>query len=122
KIANDARGDLFLSIHCNSAPTNKLRGIETWTLNTASDHYSVRLAARENASSNAGVSKLEYILADLATKANTEESTRLATYVQRSLVASLKPKYKDVRDLGHKEALFYVLLGAKMPAILVETS
>jgi N-acetylmuramoyl-L-alanine amidase len=121
-FANDHRGDLFISIHCNSATSRKLRGIETYSLNIASDRYSIRLAARENASSEKSISDLQFILADLATKANTEESTRLATRVQRSLVSRLAEKDAGLRDLGHKQALFYVLLGAKMPAILVETS
>ncbi|EPX55974.1 N-acetylmuramoyl-L-alanine amidase [Cystobacter fuscus DSM 2262] len=122
RLANDTRGDLFISIHCNSATTSKLRGIETYTLNTSADRYSIRLAARENASSEKGISDLQFILADLATKANTEESTRLANQVQRNLVSHLSANYSGVKNLGTKEALFYVLLGARMPAILVETS
>ncbi len=121
-FANKQKGDLFISVHCNSAPSKSLGGIETYTLNTSSDRYNVRLAARENAMSDRGVGDLQLILADLATKANTEESSRLANRVQRELVTSLKDKNPAVRDLGHKEALFFVLLGAKMPAILVETS
>jgi N-acetylmuramoyl-L-alanine amidase len=120
--ANALKGDLFISIHCNSAHSKKLRGIETYTLNTSADRYSIRLAARENATSQRGVSDLQLILADLATKANTGESSRLAGQVQRSLVRSLKARHSDIRDLGTKEALFYVLLGTRMPAILVETS
>ncbi|MBL8915410.1 MAG: N-acetylmuramoyl-L-alanine amidase [Archangium sp.] len=122
KFANKQKGDLFISIHCNSAPTKTLRGIETYTLNTSSNRYSIRLAARENATTERGVGDLQYILADLATKANTGESTRLAERVQRSLVRDLTEDYKGVKDLGNKEALFFVLLGARMPAILVETS
>jgi N-acetylmuramoyl-L-alanine amidase len=122
KIANAAKGDLFISIHCNSAVSHKLRGIETYSLNIASDRYSIRLAARENSSSEKGMSDLRFILADLATKANTAESNRLATRVQGTLVSHLSADYKEIKDLGTKEALFYVLLGAKMPAILVETS
>ncbi len=122
KFANKNRGDLFISIHCNAGPNKKMRGIETYTLNTSADRYSIRLAARENATSERGVSDLQFILADLATKANTEESSRLAERVQRSLIRDLSVEHKGVRDLGTKEALFYVLLGAKMPAILVETS
>ncbi len=122
QMANTARGDLFISIHCNSAPTSKLRGIETYTLNTSADRYSIRLAARENASSEKGISDLQFILADLATKANTEESSRLANQVQKNLVGHLSRHYKQVKNLGTKEALFYVLLGTKMPAILVETA
>ncbi len=122
KFANLRKGDLFLSIHCNAGPSKKMRGIETYTLNTSADRYSIRLAARENATSERGVSDLQFILADLATKANTEESSRLAERVQKSLVRDLSQGRKGIRDLGTKEALFYVLLGAKMPAILVETS
>ncbi|MFL5348217.1 MAG: N-acetylmuramoyl-L-alanine amidase [Hyalangium sp.] len=122
QFANESRGDLFISIHCNSAPTAKLHGVETYTLNISSDRYSIRLAARENASTEKGVSDLQFILADLATKANTGESTRLASQVQKSLVGQLSKDYSGVKDLGTKEALFYVLLGVKMPAILVETS
>ncbi|HLL82174.1 MAG TPA: N-acetylmuramoyl-L-alanine amidase [Longimicrobium sp.] len=122
KMANEAKGDLFISVHCNSAANKKLRGVETYTLNTSSDRYSIRLAARENSSSAKGINDLQFILADLATKANTEESLRLATRVQKSLTGNLSTRYEGVKDLGTKEALFYVLLGAKMPAILVETS
>jgi N-acetylmuramoyl-L-alanine amidase len=121
-FANREHGDLFISIHCNAAPSKHLRGIETYTLNTSSNRYAVRLAARENATTERGVNDLQYILADLATKANTGESQRLAERVQRSLVRGLSADYKGVRDLGTKEALFVVLLGAKMPSILVETS
>jgi N-acetylmuramoyl-L-alanine amidase len=122
RFANRNKGDLFISIHCNSAPSRSLRGVETYTLNTSADRYSIRLAARENAASEKGISDLQLILADLATKANTEESTRLAKRVQGEIVSSLKSRYGGVKDLGTKEALFFVLLGAKMPAILVETS
>jgi len=122
RIANRQKGDLFISVHCNSAPTNKLRGIETYTLNTSSNRYSIRLAARENATTERGVGDLQYILADLATKANTGESSLLANRVQQGLIRNLSADYKDVKNLGTKEALFFVLLGAKMPAILVETS
>lgn len=122
RIANREHGDLFISVHCNAAPTPKLHGIETYTLNTSSNRYSIRLAARENATTERGVGDLQYILADLATKANTGESTRLAERVQQTLVRNLSASYKNVKGLGHKEALFFVLLGARMPAVLVETS
>ena len=122
QFANDSRGDLFISIHCNSAASAKLHGVETYTLNISADRYSIRLAARENASTEKGISDLQFILADLATKANTGESTRLASQVQKSLVGNLSKDYSNIKDLGNKEALFYVLLGVKMPAILVETA
>jgi N-acetylmuramoyl-L-alanine amidase len=121
RMANIARADLFISVHCNSLPQKSIRGIETYTLNLASDRYAIRLAARENATSEKGLSDLQFLLADLATRANTEESVRLASRVQAGLVGRLSSKERKLRDLGTKEALFYVLLGTKMPAILVET-
>jgi N-acetylmuramoyl-L-alanine amidase len=122
RFANQNHGDLFISIHCNAAPTKSMRGVETYTLNTSANRYSIRLAARENATTERGVGDLQYILADLATKTNTGESERLAERVQQSIVQNLSSEYKNVKSLGTKEALFFVLLGAKMPAILVETS
>jgi N-acetylmuramoyl-L-alanine amidase len=121
-IANRVKGDLFISVHCNAAPSSRLRGVETYTLNTSSNRYAIRLAARENATTERGVGDLQYILADLATKANTGESNRLAARVQQTLVRNLSASYENVKNLGHKEALFFVLLGARMPAVLVETS
>jgi N-acetylmuramoyl-L-alanine amidase len=121
-FANERRADLFLSIHCNAAENRKLRGVETYTLNLNSDRYAMRLAARENAGSERSVGDLQLILADLATKANTDDSVRLAAAIHRETVSRLSGKWKDVKDLGTKQALFFVLLGARMPAVLLETS
>ena len=121
RLANEARGDLFISVHCNSGAEASWRGVETYSLNLTSDRYAIRLAARENTSSAKTMSDLQFLLADLATRAHTDESARLAERVQHSLVSRMGAKYPKVKDRGRKEALFYVLLGAKMPAILVET-
>ncbi|MFN2547524.1 MAG: N-acetylmuramoyl-L-alanine amidase [Myxococcales bacterium] len=121
RIANDARADLFISIHCNAAKRRKLEGVETWTLNVASDRYAARLAAFENAEADRTVSDLRLILADLATKANATDARDLAQSVQSSLVRTLRSRVGKVRDHGVKQALFYVLLGTHMPSILVET-
>lgn len=121
RIANDAKADLFVSIHCNAARRRKLEGVETWTLNVASDRYAARLAAFENADADRTVSDLRMILADLATKANASDARELAQSVQSSLVRTLRSRALPVRDHGTKQALFYVLLGTHMPSILVET-
>jgi N-acetylmuramoyl-L-alanine amidase len=121
RIANEARADLFVSIHCNAARKRKLEGVETWTLNVASDRYARRLAAFENAESDRTVSDLRLILADLATKANATDARDLAQSVQASLMRTLRGRVGPVRDHGVKQALFYVLLGTHMPSILVET-
>ena len=122
RIANDKRADLFISIHVNAARNRNAHGIETYTLNLNSDRYAMRLAARENATSTKSIGDLDLILADLATKANTDDSVRLARFAQGQMVSHLRSKHGDaVKDLGVKQALFFVLVGAKMPAMLVET-
>ena len=121
RIANEAHADLFVSIHCNAARRRKLEGVETWTLNVSSNRYAARLAAFENAEADRTVSDLRLILADLATKANASDARDLAQSVQSSLVRTLRSRVGPVRDHGVKQALFYVLLGTRMPSILVET-
>ncbi len=122
RIANEAHADLFVSIHCNAARRRNLSGVETWTLNVASDRYAARLAAYENAEDERRVSDLRLILADLATKTNAGDARELAQSVQASLVRTLRSRVGSVRDNGVKQALFYVLLGTHMPSILVETA
>ena len=119
-IANDNKGDIFISLHINAIPNKKFYGIETFYLNIAADNYSRRLESVENAENQKKITDLQFILADLLKKANTKESVNLAKYVQSSIVYNLRRKYKKIRNLGVKNAMFYVLLDTKMPSILVE--
>ncbi|MDA8133720.1 MAG: N-acetylmuramoyl-L-alanine amidase [Desulfobacteraceae bacterium] len=121
-IANTKRADLFISLHCNAAKNKNLKGIETYFLNLATDSQAIAVAARENATSEKNISDLDYILSDLMKNAKIEESTRLANIVHQNFVKGMKAKYSDIADLGVKQAPFYVLLGARMPSILIETS
>jgi N-acetylmuramoyl-L-alanine amidase len=123
-IANTSGGDLFVSIHANAHPRRNRSGVETYFLNVADDRYAARLAARENGvdPSDRGDGDLGRILTDLDAKASAGSSRRLAGIVQRELTAGVRSRVGDVRDLGVKSALFYVLLGARMPAVLVETA
>ncbi len=121
-LANEENADLFISIHCNAHPKRRFHGVSTYYLDLTDDRYGMRLAARENATSQRSVGELQLILADLATKANVDESIRLATQIQSKTVGTLAQRYDRIKDLGVKYALFYVLIGAKMPAVLVETS
>lgn len=121
-IANTRRADLFISLHTNAARNKHLAGIETYLLNLATDDQAIAVAARENATSKKNISDLEFILSDLMKHAKIGESTRLANDVHQSLIQQMKQKYTKVNDLGVKQAPFYVLLGARMPAILIETS
>jgi N-acetylmuramoyl-L-alanine amidase len=122
-LANTARGDLLVSIHANANPRRSLSGVETYFLNVADDRYAARLAARENGVDAAdGESDTLRILTDLDAKASAGASQRLAGLVQREVCTGVRAKVGEVRDLGVKSALFYVLLGARMPAVLVETA
>ncbi len=121
--ANAAAADLFISIHCNASPIKRVRGVETYYLNITHDRYAMRLAARENAELGDGsISDLDFILADLAMKSNVDDSVRLGRSVQGAVMKGLHRNWPDVPDLGLKHALFYVLMGNRMPSILVETS
>ena len=122
-IANTKNADLFISIHTNSHRNHNAYGIETYFLNLATDDDAIRVAAVENATSTKNISDLQNILYDLMQNAKINESSRLAGHVQVSLIDHLKSKrYSRIRDKGVKQAPFYVLLGAQMPAVLVETS
>lgn len=121
-IANSRDADLFVSVHINASPRRAATGIETYILNVSADAASRRLAARENATSAKSVSDLEFILNDLIKTAKTNDSGRLAAAVQERLVSGLKARYTGIRGNGVKGAPFYVLVGTKMPSILVEVS
>ncbi len=121
--ANSSAADLFISIHCNASPQKRVRGMEIYTLNITHDRYAMKLAARENAETGEGsISDLDYILADLAMKSNVDDSVRLGRQVQKGVMGNVHKRWPDVPDLGLKHALFYVLMGNRMPSILVETS
>jgi N-acetylmuramoyl-L-alanine amidase len=123
-LANSRHGDLFISIHANAGRQRSLAGVETWVLNVSDDRYARRLAARENGANpelDGEGPDARRILTDLDAKAATGASRVLALAVQRDVVGSVRERIGDVQDLGVKSALFYVLLGARMPAVLVET-
>ena len=121
-IANAKKADLFVSIHANAAPNKRARGVETYFLNFALDKEAMRVAARENATSTKSIGDLKNILNDIMKNAKVDESSRLAGYVQREVVKNLRKKYSNVRSKGVKQAPFFVLIGARMPSILVEVS
>ncbi len=121
-IANTKNGDLFISIHTNAAKNPEAYGIETFFLNLATDDESILVAARENATSTKNISDLQSILTDLMQNAKVNESSRLAARVQDNLCNHMSSKYSNIKNKGVKKAPFYVLLGAQMPSILVETS
>ena len=121
-IANTKNADLFISIHTNASRDRRAFGIETFFLNLATDNDAILVAARENATSTKNISDLQSTLSDLMQNAKINESSRLAVHIQGSLKNYLKKYYSRIKSKGVKQAPFYVLLGAQMPAILIETA
>jgi N-acetylmuramoyl-L-alanine amidase len=116
--------DLFISIHANSMPRkpHSARGFETYFLAIARTDEALEVALRENASlryedgnPEASLDAVEYMLTELQSTANLQESRVLATSINRSMAATL-----NTPDLGVRQGPFQVLVGATMPAVLVE--
>jgi N-acetylmuramoyl-L-alanine amidase len=119
-IANHERADLFLSIHVNASPATKARGAETYFLSyQATDDEARALAALENntigVESPPGSQALGMVLWDLAQSQYLAESSKLAETIQENLNQLLR-----IESRGVKQAPFRVLMGATMPAVLVE--
>jgi len=119
-IANDARGDLFVSIHANATHDREVRGIETFFLALdASDAAASAVAERENqafgarAGSSRGDDAFIALIGDLISTQHMEESNEFARLVQGELAVGPKAR-------GVKQAPFVVLEGVQMPASLVE--
>jgi N-acetylmuramoyl-L-alanine amidase len=121
RIANRARADLFVSIHCNANDDKSNEGVETYFLSLKADASSTRVAQREN-DAGANVSgDLQLIIEDMAVNGKINESSRFASTVQKAIVAIMRDGDGRCRDSGVHQAYFHVLVGALMPSILIET-
>lgn len=128
KMANRMKAKVFISLHLNSSQTSthsssrslnaKESGIETYILNQNEDQTSKRLAELENKGASLGSQlpgEVGLIIKDLVLSTHYPQSKKLALMIQKDLSRTLK-----VRNRGVKQALFYVLIGAEMPAVLLE--
>lgn len=122
-IANRYKADLFLSVHLNASLFRGAHGTETYFLSLdASDEQAKKVAERENLSSSgaeviapSSSSDLKLILWDLAQQENLKESSRFAEIIQDEMNSTM-----NTAGRGVKQAPFKVLIGATMPAALVE--
>ncbi len=119
--ANAFQADLFVSIHCNASEDSAGRGVMTFVLDDARDPASSRVAARENDSSAAAAAELAGALRGEGGQSRGR-SSHFAELLQRAALASLLPSYGDIPNSGIRRAGFYVLAGARMPAVLFEAS
>jgi N-acetylmuramoyl-L-alanine amidase len=121
-IANQAKADLFISIHANSSRDTGARGIETYYLNLKGTSEAMEVAARENATAQEGVHELESLVKRIAQTEKIDESKEFAEDIQESLSDRIQKTSKSVRNRGVRKAPFVVLIGADMPSILTEIS
>ena len=121
-IANQAKADLFISIHANSSRDTGARGIETYYLNLKGTSEAMEVAARENATAQEGVHDLESLVKRIAQTEKIDESKEFAEDIQESLSDRIQKTSKSVRNRGVRKAPFVVLIGADMPSILTEIS
>jgi N-acetylmuramoyl-L-alanine amidase len=124
EIANQAGADLFVSIHANANRRRSAKGTQTFFLAEARNDEERAVAALENSALRYELPEdvnpdnaLDFILLDIAQSGAHHLSSKLAETVQVELAASL-----EINDRGLGQAGFYVLRGAFMPAILVETA
>ncbi|EMY3786038.1 N-acetylmuramoyl-L-alanine amidase [Campylobacter coli] len=124
KYANDIRADLFLSIHANAAPSaskaKSSEGVETFFLSPARSERSKKAAEKEN---QGDFEEINYFskqsILNFLNREKIVASNKLAIDVQKNILTQTRKKYKIV-DGGVREAPFWVLVGAQMPAILIE--
>ncbi len=121
-IANEAKADLFISIHANSSHDHGARGIETYYLNLKGSPDAMEVASRENATAQESVHDLEDLVKKIARSEKIDESREFASDIQDSLAKRIQKSYKPVKDRGVRKAPFVVLIGADMPSILTEIS
>jgi N-acetylmuramoyl-L-alanine amidase len=120
EIANQAKADLFLSIHANSSPLRSVAGVETYYLNFTTSKAALDLAARENAGSQKSIFELQDLLEKIALRDKVDESREFANRIQSALYSFSVKNDAHARDRGVRKAPFVVLIGASMPSVLAE--
>ncbi|MFO7654466.1 MAG: N-acetylmuramoyl-L-alanine amidase [Candidatus Krumholzibacteriia bacterium] len=126
EIANTAGGDLFISLHCNSWINSGAHGLETYFLSPAKSEWSRSVEAAENQAGGGGTvgpaaaraaetEDVDFIVWELVQNRFIASSSDLAEVVQRGVSRDV-----GMPDRGVRQAGFRVLVGAYMPAVLVE--
>lgn len=125
-IANNANGDLFISIHTNSADSKAAYGAETFTLGLSKSEANFEVAKRENSvllleEGNKEIyqgfdptSPDSYIMFEFMQSKYIDQSVEIAYYTQQAFTGIKR------YDRGVKQNIFWVLHQVKMPSILIE--
>lgn len=122
-IANGVDADLFVSLHLNASGSPEDRGgVSTFVLDTSNDEQALRLAARENDTGTQDITALQVVLASLHRNDQVQQSRSAARAIHHATLTAGRSVLPQLPDRGVKAAMFYVLVGAMMPAVLVEAS
>lgn len=122
-IANQASGDIFVSIHVNSIRgSHAIRGIETYYLGPTDDPALNELAASENRGSGYTLADYRRLLEGIYADVRQDESRTLAESIQTSLHSDLVSVNPYLENWGVRKAPFVVLVATEMPAILAEVA
>jgi len=119
-FANRQKADLFLSVHANSSAARSAAGVETYYLNFTTSKADLEVAARENASAEKSIHDLSDLVRRITLQDKVDESREFAALVQKAGHELSVQSQGKLRNRGVKKAPFVVLIGAKMPSILVE--
>jgi N-acetylmuramoyl-L-alanine amidase len=121
KFANENKGDLFISIHINSNESRRPYGFETYLLRPGRNQEAINVALRENSvielegTEFKELTDEQLIQATIAQSGFVQYSEKFAALVQEEIGKRVQSK-----NLGVKQAGFYVLMGASMPNVLIE--
>jgi N-acetylmuramoyl-L-alanine amidase len=121
-LAQEAKADLFISIHLNYLPRKPINIIETYYFGPSNDEKTLRLAQQENAGSEYGLSDFKEVMERLGKTMKLQESKEFAESIQANLFLNSRKHSEDIQNHGVKRAPFVVLLGVDVPAVLAEVS
>jgi len=126
QIANEHNGNLFISIHCNSTPGKSRgpEGFEVYLLRPGKTKEAIDIAARENSvikyeddpQRYKNLTDENFILVSMAHSAYMHYAEQFSDILNQELSERTK-----IESRGIKQAGFYVLVGASMPSVLIET-
>jgi len=122
RLTQEAKADLFISIHLNYLPRRPTNIVETYYFGPSNDEKTLKLAQEENAGSEYGLSDFKEVMERLGKTMKLQESKELAESIQANLFLNSRKHSGEIQNHGVKRAPFVVLLGVDVPAVLAEVS
>ncbi len=125
QYANKMKADIFISIHANAIPRSgkihRAHGVETYFLSPANSKRAARVAAKENIKDMDNMNRFgKESFLNFLNREKILASNKLAIDIQQGMLGTLRNHYSKIKDMGVRKGPFWVLVGAQMPAVLVE--